>query len=257
MYQGKSRVISNEEITPLVNLLTAEAPEIAASATPGQFVMISCGEDNERLLRRPISLHRVRGDAVSFLFSVVGKGTAWLAGLKSGGSIDILGPLGNGFTAGTGLRKILLVAGGIGIAPLCFLAETAISHGKQVMLLEGAATASMLLPARFIPEGVKLVITTEDGTDGVKGLVTSLLTDHMTEAESVCVCGPLSMYRAIYNNYFNAMRHLPVEVSLEVRMGCGLGMCYACSIMTARGLKQVCKDGPVFRMDEVVWEDLK
>jgi dihydroorotate dehydrogenase electron transfer subunit len=257
IYQGKCRVASNEEVMPDINLLKVEAPEIAACAVPGQFVMITCDDGNGRLLRRPISVHNVTGETVSFLFAVIGGGTGWLAGVGNGDRIDLLGPMGKGFSLDGGSGQVLLVAGGMGIAPLCFLAEKACSRGKQVRLLAGARTASLLCPARLVPEGVELVAATEDGTAGVKGLVTTLLPNYLLEAERLYICGPLPMYQAIRKKYAGSFLQLPVEVSLEVRMGCGLGFCYACTIKTTGGLKQVCKDGPVFNLDEVIWDELK
>jgi dihydroorotate dehydrogenase electron transfer subunit len=251
MYQGKCRVIANEEVMPSVQLLEVAAPEIAACAFPGQFVMLSCDSGNERLLRRPISIYRVQAETVSFLFAVLGKGTEWLAGLKGGDSADLLGPMGKGFTLDGGTGSILLVAGGMGIAPLCFLAEKALSQGKEVKLLAGAKTAALVCPERFIPKGVELVIATEDGSAGAKGMITSLIPQSLGQAERVYICGPLPMYQAIRKSYSDLLCKLPVEVSLEVRMGCGLGFCYACTIKTRQGLKQVCKDGPVFRMEDL------
>jgi dihydroorotate dehydrogenase electron transfer subunit len=155
MYQGKCRVIANEEVMPAVHLLEVAAPEIAGCAFPGQFVMLSCDSGNERLLRRPISIQRVEGETVSFLFAVLGSGTEWLAGLKSGDSADLLGPMGKGFTLDPGTGHILLVAGGMGIAPLCFLAEKALAQGASVKMLIGARTAAMVCPARLLPKGVE------------------------------------------------------------------------------------------------------
>ncbi len=257
MYQGKFRVTANQELMPEVRLLEVTAPEIARSAVPGQFAMLSCCNGNERLLRRPISIHHVQEDTVSFLFAVLGAGTEWLAGLKNGDMIDLLGPVGKGFTLDQGKGNILLVAGGMGIAPLCFLADRAVSKGRQVILLAGARTSTLFYPARLIPREVQVVTATEDGTAGIKGMVTSLLPEFVQQSERIYICGPLAMYQAVRKGYAGILQHLPVEVSLEVRMGCGMGFCYACTVKTTRGLKQVCKDGPVFSMDEVEWEDLK
>jgi dihydroorotate dehydrogenase electron transfer subunit len=255
VYQGKCRIISNEEVMPAVNLLKVDAPEIASGASPGQFAMISCDSGCGRLLRRPISFQQVDGHTLAFLFASIGEGTQWLAGRKTGDLIDILGPLGRGFSLDSN-KRLLLIAGGMGIAPLCFLAERAISKINQVKMLVGAKTASLLCPASLIPRGVELITATEDGTAGVRGLVTSLLPEYLPSSDQVFICGPLPMYQAIQRNYRQYLANIPVEVSLEVRMGCGLGFCYACTIKTSEGLKQVCKDGPVFNMNEVIWEEM-
>jgi dihydroorotate dehydrogenase electron transfer subunit len=258
MFQGKCRIISNDRVMPTVNLMVVEAPEIASIAQPGQFVMISsaaaaCDQASVRLLRRPISLNRVSGNTISLLFAVVGGGTKWLAGRQAGEHIDLLGPLGKGFSLRSERQMLLLAAGGMGIAPLCFLAERALVEGHRVKMLIGARTASLVMPQRLLPPGAETVIATEDGTTGTRGMVTSLLPDYLDQTDQVCICGPLPMYRAIQKNYSGLMQHIPAEVSLEVRMGCGMGFCYACTIKTTSGLKQVCKDGPVFDFNEIIF----
>ena len=154
-----------------VYLLWFKAPEIAAEARPGQFVMLQCGTDN--LLRRPFSVHNIDDDRgnIAVLFSVVGRGTKWLSHRRAGEKIDILGPLGNGYSISPASRNLLLVGGGIGIAPLPFLAQTAIDNGCSVTLLLGASTAAQLCPVHLIPAKAKCVLATDDGTAHTKGFI--------------------------------------------------------------------------------------
>jgi dihydroorotate dehydrogenase electron transfer subunit len=176
---------------------------------------------------------------------------------KVGDKIDVLGPLGNGFNFLSTAQNLLLLAGGIGIAPLCELARTAIQKGLRVKLLAGARTSTLIYPTGLIPPGCDYIPVTEDGTAGEKGMVTSYLPRFNGWADQIFCCGPLAMYKTMVNIYLEILKSKPVQVSLEVRMGCGMGFCYACSIKTHQGLKQVCKDGPVFDINDVVWEELR
>jgi dihydroorotate dehydrogenase electron transfer subunit len=241
-------ITANTELMPGVHLIWLEAPYIASQAQPGQFVMVHCGEDT--LLRRPFSLHQLEGNKLALLFKVVGKGTHWLSRRQPGYRLDLLGPLGNGYNIYSGSKSLLLVAGGIGIAPLRFLADEAVKRGLSVTLLYGTADNKRL----SIPQHLKLVSATEDGTVGHRGMITDILPDYINRADQVFACGPLPMYQTI--SRMPQLRHKPVQISLEVRMGCGLGVCYGCTVKTKSGLKQVCKDGPVFNLNDILWEEL-
>ena len=249
MKQTIARVISSKQVMPGTFLTWLESPEIATSARPGQFVMVLCGE--ETVLRRPLSVHRVLGDRLALLFAVIGKGTQWLAEREPGDGVDVIGPLGNGFTPSPESRNLLLVAGGMGIAPLCFLAEDAVRQGKNVRLLYGTASGDRCP----VFAGIAEVAATEDGSVGYRGLVTDLIPEHIDWADQVFACGPPEMYRDMASRV-EMFAGKPVQVSLETRMGCGRGICYACTIKTRNGLKQVCTDGPVFGLDEIVWDAL-
>ena len=253
MKQVTIAIISNSEIMPGVHLLWLESSQIAHEARPGQFVMVRCGE--ETMLQRPLSIHQRDGNKIALLFTVVGKGTHWLAQRQVGDGIDLLGPLGSGFSIRPESKNILLVAGGIGMAPLHFLVDEAIEWGREVTMLLGARTATQLYPRRLLPFGVELVTATEDGTTGVKGMITDLLPDFIDEANQVFACGPLAMYQTMVAKK-QPLKGKPAQISLEMRMGCGLGVCYACTVKTKNGLKQVCKDGPVFDLDDIIWETL-
>ncbi len=244
---------------PGTYLLWVMAPEIASEAQPGQFVMVRTSEGYDPLLRRPLSIHRVaRGErehgALALLFAVVGRGTNWLAQRKEGEAIDLLGPLGHGFKVDPPPRNLLLVAGGVGIAPLVFLAQRGIAEGHQVALLLGASAKAQLYPAHLIPPEVNLLVATEDGSVGRRGMVTHLLADHAPGAEQVFACGPISMYQALADMSRKGMfEGKSVQVSMEVRMGCGRGACYGCALETKSGLRLVCKDGPIFELKDLIW----
>ena len=244
-----------------VNLMWIEAPDIAITAQPGQFITVGC---EGLTLRRPFSIHQVvvaseaKQSGLALLFNVVGKGTLWLSQRKRGDRIDILGPLGNGFNIEQKARNFLLVAGGIGIAPLVFLAQKASSR-HPMTLVHGANTAAHLCREQFLPKGVRLIPVTEDGSLGKKGVVTDVLPDFLDWADQIYACGPVDMYRAMAEQIVTPKEAKPLEcqVSLEVRMGCGIGACYGCTINTKKGLRQVCRDGPIFELDDIIWEDVR
>ncbi|MCX6007100.1 MAG: dihydroorotate dehydrogenase electron transfer subunit [Chloroflexi bacterium] len=259
-------------------LMRIQAPEIAARCKPGQFLMLKCGKDT--LLRRPISVHSVidstylellyalpdKIDNIDRLMSsgreteihiVNGMGTRWLSGLTEGCSLDLIGPSGNSFTIDSTANKLLLIAGGIGIAPLRFLAEFALSQGKEVTLLLGARTESGIIPDNLLPSGINVVTATEDGSRGKKGTVIEIVPEYIDRADQVFACGPKAMYQALENQIQTYLRGKDVQVSLEVRMGCGTGVCYSCSIRTKQGMKRVCKEGPVFNIRDIIWQEVR
>jgi dihydroorotate dehydrogenase electron transfer subunit len=242
-----AKVTASSQPMKDAHLLWLEAPKIAQEAKPGQFVMVRC-EDYQ--LRRPLSIHQREGDQIALLFNIVGGGTQWLSERKSGNKLDLLGPLGNGFNVNAD-SKLLLAAGGIGVAPLVFLAEEAAKQGKEVTLLYGTASAAQLYP--HLPE-VKVITATEDGSKGKKGMITDILSDFINDADQLFACGPLAMYKTMAK--MNELKNKSVQISLEVRMGCGLGVCYGCTVKTENGLKQVCKDGPIFELNDILWAEL-
>jgi dihydroorotate dehydrogenase electron transfer subunit len=233
-------------------LIWLKCPEIASEAKPGQFIMVNCGE--ECLLPRPFSIHQVSDDGIALFYAVLvsGKGTSWLSRRKKGDTIKLPSPhpLGNGFSIVSSSKNLLLVAGGNGIAPLYFLAQDALKGKRSVTLLYGTVDNKR----RSIPPHIKLVSATEDGTVGHRGMITDLLPDYINWADQVFACGPLPMYQAMA--HMSELKNKPVQISLEVRMGCGLGVCYGCTVKTRSGLKQVCKEGPIFELDDVLWEEL-
>jgi len=311
MKQSLCAIISNVEILPDVNLMWLEASDIAATAQPGQFVTVRCGN---LILRRPFSIHRVvvasqshepfaschseggerpknlaqckfregaaKQPQIALLFKVAGKGTLWLSQRQKGDKIDVLGPLGKGFSIPSVIarhevprqsRNLLLVAGGIGVAPLVFLLQRA-SRQHPVTLIYGASTARELYPLSF-PSGVQLVPVTEDGSVGKKGLVSEILSDFLDWADQIYACGSLGMYKAMAltlnpspskgegkgegEKRSEESKLKKCQISLEVRMGCGIGACYGCTINTRKGLRKVCRDGPVFELDDILWEEVR
>jgi dihydroorotate dehydrogenase electron transfer subunit len=252
--QTEAKITANTKIMPGVSLIWLDCPDIAAQARPGQFVMVRCGEGPEYQLRRPLSIHQRDGKRLALLYKVVGRGTRWLAQCQAGDKLDLLGALGTGYEIYPDARNLLLVAGGIGIAPLRFLADEAISRGKEVTLLTGAATARQLYPKKLLPAGIRLVTATEDGSQGEKGMITDIVLEFINGVDQVFACGPLAMYKAMAQ--MPELKAKPVQVSLEMRMGCGMGICYGCTVKTVNGLRQTCKHGPVFDMDEIVWGEM-
>jgi dihydroorotate dehydrogenase electron transfer subunit len=221
--------------------------EIASVAKPGQFVMVNCGK--ECILPRPFSIHQVNGDRIALFYAVLvdGKGTNWLSQRHKGDLVELVGPLGNGFSINETSEKLLLVAGGNGIAPLYLLAQEALKSKYSEILLYGTAN-NQRYPV-FLD--LKLVAATEDGTVGYQGMVTDLLPGYVDWADQIFACGPLGMYRNMAQ--MPELRGKLVQVSLEVRMGCGRGVCYGCTIKTRNGLKRVCEDGPIFNLDDILW----
>lgn len=248
-------------------LIWLRCPEIAREAKPGQFVMVSCGE--ECMLPRPISIHRMNGNGDIAIFFAVwedGEGTGWLSQRSQDDSVKITGPLGNGFSIPPKARNLLLVAGGIGIAPLLFLADRALKENHPVKLLRGASgefkpsgkpNPSQHYPDEYLPQGIEVIpITTSP--DGKTGMVLDLLTPEVIKwADQVFACGPTAMYRDMANRKKElGLTGKSVQISLEMRMGCGRGVCYGCTVRTKRGLKQVCQNGPVFELDDIIWDEL-
>jgi dihydroorotate dehydrogenase electron transfer subunit len=214
--------------------------------------MVRCGP--ETTLPRPFSVHRVNDDGIALFYAVRegGRGTEWLSQQKSGASVSIFGPLGNGFVLPPTPKNLLLVAGGTGIAPLYFLARQAMKNNRKVTLLYGTVDKN-----RYPVPDIDVVAATEDGSVGEKGLVIDLLPRFAEKADQVFACGPMPMYR----DMFRRRKELKLEgksvpISLEVRMGCGVGVCYGCTVKTKHGLKQVCKDGPIFELEEILWDEL-
>lgn len=281
MKQAMCSISSNAEIAPGIHLMWIEAPDMAAAAQPGQFITVRCGDFT---LRRPFSIHQssplIREDPgegeIAILFKVTGKGTLWLSQRKAGEKIDILGPLGKGFTIEQESRNLLLVAGGIGLAPLVFLMQQASSQ-HQITLIQGASTAAQLCPNSYrlsavCCQRIQFVPVTEDGSTGQRGKVTDVLTHYLDWADQVYACGPVGTYQAMARTLDSSplkaeeksegekrskLKLRECQVSLEVRMGCGFGACYGCTINTKKGLKQVCRDGPVFRLDDIMWQEVR
>lgn len=264
-----ARVVEQERLYGTTYVTWFSASELVQGAAPGQFVMLRCVEPvpcgelprseatlpHDPLLPRPMSIHRVRtgpdGREWAILYEVVGRGTEWLASRRAGDLVYAWGPLGRGFEVDAGAQHLLLVAGGIGVAPLVWLAEEAVAAGKNVTLIAGGRSAEQIFPAALLPPQVELVITTEDGSLGRRGLATEAFAEHVEWCDQAFACGPNAMFRAMADVLHQRRVRRPVQVLLEERMGCGTGICYGCAVETRRGPRLVCKDGPRFELREV------
>ncbi|MFH0877085.1 MAG: dihydroorotate dehydrogenase electron transfer subunit [Candidatus Omnitrophota bacterium] len=246
-------------------LLELSVPASFKNARPGQFVHVRIENSCDPLLRRPMSIHDAAPGRLKILYEVVGKGTELLSGKNTKATIDILGPLGRGFDVKrlARFKKIYIVAGGMGVAPLLFLAKKLVHsprstvHGRPTVLI-GARTKGQLLGVKeFKKLGCSVKLATDDGSRGFKGNVTELLNKILLSTvdrgpSTICACGPRAMLAATAQ--IARRHHVPAEISLEEFMGCGLGACLGCVVRTTAGYRRICHDGPVFDAQEVLWE---
>ena len=254
---------------------TGAEPGLLAGASPGRFLMLRCadaiafdgprngaGVVNDPLLARAMSYHRVRegrgGREFAILYDVVGRGTAWLASRDPGDELFAWGPLGRGYSLRGPGQNLLLVGGGVGVAPLLWLADEAVAKGKSVVLIHGARCESGVFPAEHVPPEVEVVVTTEDGSLGRKGRVTDVFLDYYDWADQVFTCGPNPMFAALADllrqreGSQRVRGRKPVQALLEAPMACGNGICYGCAVFDRRGQPRlVCKDGPRFELREI------
>lgn len=253
-FQENSTVLAIEQLADSFFRLTLAAPQIAANCQPGQFVMAACGPSLDPLLRRPFSIHRRLGsDRIQLLFRVIGRGTSLLSDLRPGQSLSLIGPLGRGFRIDTD-DLVCLIGGGIGIAPLLFLADQLRTTGRRCTVLLGSRTGGELhqLVREFTELGCQVETATDDGTLGTHGLVTDLLPSHLPTMKLCCVCGPQPMMATVAG--LCQASHVPCQVSLEAHMACGLGACLGCTVHGAdHRYRHVCKHGPVFDAKEIAW----
>ena len=250
-YCGKYPIIEKKTLAKSVYSFTIDAPELADEAQPGQFANIAAPGFT---LRRPISICGIdkENGTLRFVFEVRGKGTEEIASLTEGESLDVLGPLGNGFRIPDG-KKVVVVGGGIGVPPL--LGVSKVSRELCTAVLGFRDYSKIILTDEFKENGSETIICTDDGSVGQKGLVTFPLGDILEKGETAAVlaCGPEPMLKAVVK--MCELYKVPCQVSLEQRMGCGVGACVVCSCMTVRNgqefYSRVCKDGPVFNAEEV------
>jgi dihydroorotate dehydrogenase electron transfer subunit len=259
--QALASVVSNTEIADNVYVLRLEEPDQARDIRPGQFVHVRCVGPtvSDPLLRRPLSILRTGASVLNdlptgqydVLYDVVGRGTHLLTGLRPGDFADVLGPLGNPFTLERTTRRILLVAGGVGIVPMIALAEEAIKRNVEVTLIAGFRTRRKVFPAQLVPREVEYIVATDDGTMGHHGLVTALLPELLPWTDQICACGPIPMLRALAANQLTGS--LPTQIAMEEHMGCAVGVCLGCVVPTRSGYQRVCRDGPVFNLADMGW----
>lgn len=269
--QFKSMVISNSEVSPGYFRMRLTAPSGMLDAHPGQFVMVKVRDAIDPLLRRPFGifdLGRIPADFtggcdqpyLEMLYRVVGKGTAMLSVLHQGDHLDILGPLGNGFVQGESSDDKILVGGGVGLAPLYFLAKQLIASSRVRLFIGGRSKEDILCVTEFERLGVETYVATDDGTLGARGLVTEDLVRHLDESKrnsTIFACGPMPMLKAVAS--IARERKVPSQVSLEAYMACGMGACLGCVVKGREhgehhpDYRCVCKDGPVFDFMELQW----
>ena len=257
MQQTQARVMWNKNLGPLYYQIGLECPQGYHHAQPGQFVMVHLIGQNDLLLGRPFSIHRLVRQAdkvqgIELLYKVVGEGTRRMAALSPGDKLDVLGPLGQGFKIKPDWYDICMVAGGIGVAPMIFLADAFKRMGnqqlRQTLILGGRSKDDLLCIDDFESLDVHVGISTDDGSAGIHGLVTqpleNILQDHQPQV--IFACGPMAMLRGVAA--IAAAHQIPCQVSLEAMMACGMGACLGCAI---EGRTQddrylhVCMDGPV------------
>lgn len=282
----KAKIVSNERgVGPYYRLRIA-SPYLGDKTRPGQFFEVKCSEvPGAVLLRRPLGAHRIFKGGVEMLYENVGKGTEALSKRRVGELLDVIGPLGNGFDierkSARGQERKILIAGGIGVAPLVALAEELARSGNEVNVLIGARTGSHILCEKELKKlGCRVKISTDDGSKGRKGFVTELLKGLLSRpvrlsgksssgkaGTTLYACGPIPMLKAVAQ--LAAIHSIPCQVSLEERMACGVGVCLGCPVKvkahqpivdtqysirnTQYEYKMVCKDGPIFDAKDIIW----
>jgi dihydroorotate dehydrogenase electron transfer subunit len=278
-----AELVDSREILPGQWLQSFHAPSLASGSRAGQFVHVRTGDLSGLVLRRPFSFNTVdpATGIITIHYRIVGRGTDWLTHVRPGESVDMLGPLGRPFEVDPRSQHLLLVAGGLGMAGVRMLADEAIRDGRQVTLLFGAASAREVYPSSLLPDEIEYVVATDDGSLGHRGFVTELVPAYEAWADQAFACGPYPMLRALsalvagrrerlgvaaLGRKRGAGRPDPVgspaarrkaflQVSMEQNMGCAVGACLGCVVMGVSGTPQrVCREGPVFASDEVIWE---
>ena len=247
MNQRVFTVAENEKIArgTYRMVLTGDVSDITS---PGQFINIKL---DGFFLRRPISVSDADADAgdghMTIIYKVVGGGTEYMTTLERGVKLDVLSGLGNGFDVSSCADSAVLIGGGAGVAPLYMLAKQLIKLGKRVTCALGFGTAEEIFLADELRAlGCEVNIATVDGSAGVKGFVTDVMKG---DEDYIYVCGPEPMMKAVYKK-----SHADGQYSFESRMGCGFGACLCCTCKTVTGYKRICKDGPVLRREEILWE---
>lgn len=213
---------------------------------PGQFVNIAL---EGKYLRRPISVSDYDDHTITLIYKIVGAGTRQMATMQQGEQLDLLTGLGNGFDVSNAAARNLLVGGGVGVPPLYNLAKKLLAEGREVAVVLGFNTAAEIFyEEEFCALGCEVVVTTVDGSHGVKGFVTTALAECNIAFDYFYACGPLPMLKALYDH-----TEQDGELSFEERMGCGFGACMGCSCKTKYGNKRICKEGPVLKKGEIIW----
>ncbi len=259
MHDVTATVKVNKLVAHKTYLMSLDVAKGFSDAKPGQFVMLRVGDSTDPLLRRPFSIAGIDEDgSLLVLYRVVGKGTALMSQWKPRTSTGVLGPLGRGFDFASKQELSIMVAGGIGIAPLLFLSHQLKS--SKTILLMGAGKREELIPVEGLAKtGLEIAIATEDGSRGHRGLVTELLDKALNDVEvgqtMVYACGPEPMLSKVSS--MCSGKGVRCQVSVETAMACGVGACQGCAVRSKKkqpAYYHVCKDGPVFDAEEIVWD---
>ena len=244
MKQGIFTIVENSMIAKSVYKMVLEGDTSAVTA-PGQFVNIKL---EGKYLRRPISVCDCEENRLTIIYKVVGEGTLQMSTMKAGEKLDILSGLGNGYDLELSGQNPVLLGGGVGVPPLYMLARQLTAQGKNVSVVLGFNTSDeVFYENEFKALGAHVTVATADGSQGVKGFVTDALPENYSYFYT---CGPEPMLRAVYKSSKTSG-----QMSFEERMGCGFGACMGCSCKTIAGFKRICKDGPVMKKEEILWED--
>ncbi len=250
-----AKIISNKNIAKDIYLLSCEAEEIASEARPGQFLMLKLNLPLPYILRRPFSicLTNIEKNELFILYKIRGKITGHMSRLKEGERISVMGPLGNGFDIPSNTSQIILLGGGIGVAPLISLLPI---YNKGITFIAGYSSAKEYVDIKRIVKGdYTYIVCTEDGSIGHRGTCIDAFRDYMERPLSdntvVLSCGPMPMLRKI--SEISKRLNIACYVSLETYMGCGMGLCQGCVIRTQHGYIRICKEGPVFKSEDICW----
>lgn len=255
-----AKLIKKEQLKSDIFKYSVEAPDIVKDAKQGQFIEIRVSDNVEPFLRRPISIHNINKEngILEFIFQVKGKGTKILSEKVEGDLIDIIGPLGHGTFEYNDFQNIAIIGGGIGVFPLYELAKNAKNDGKNVNIYLGFRNKDfVVLEDEFKELANELILTTDDGSYSEKGFAIDFLKKDVEDGKIDCIfaCGPLPMLKAVRN--YAIEKNIPCQISLEEKMGCGLGVCLGCAVKTAESSSEkpeyvhVCKAGPVFEAKDV------
>ncbi|MCB9747177.1 MAG: dihydroorotate dehydrogenase electron transfer subunit [Candidatus Omnitrophica bacterium] len=254
--QNIFKVVSNERLCPRFYKLSIDAGAVAKKVQPGQFVHIRVNDSFQPFFRRPFSVYRAK-KYLDVFYEVVGPGTKALSNKKKGDDVDVLGPVGTPFTLPSKKAKqIVMIAGGIGVAPFLILSDRLKQQGFELVLLYGGRTKGHVYPMKeFKQNGCKVFVATDDGSVGVKGRVSNLFSKIVPDPSTTVIytCGPSPMMAAV--QAFAKRYHLSGQAACEEVMACALGACLGCSIKTTSGYKTVCYDGPVFNLHEIIFEN--
>ncbi len=246
------RILSTERLFGSTYLTWFRAPALVPGASPGRFLMFRLLDGSDPLLPRPMSYHRIRGaNEVGILYQARGRVTTMLSEQPTDTDVLLWGPLGRGFSIRPSAQNLLLVAGGMGVAPLVWLADEAVAKSRNVTFVIGARDLSLLPPSDMLPRQVELMLATEDGSAGRKGIASEAFEENLGWADQVFACGPHAMYESMASIVRRLRDRTPLQVLLETPMACGMGLCYGCAVQTRRGVRQVCHDGPRFELRDV------